>query len=80
MDPPFILLCSRDDTLLDECSLLSEGSVTPGASEESVREDVVPVRSVEVTATLRCHDGMLGADGVEPTIGEGNCFLEKSQL
>ena len=72
-----MLLCSREDALLEEIPLLSVGSVTPGASEESVREDVVLVRSVEVTVTLRCHAGILGA-GVEPTIGEGNCFLEKS--
>ena len=72
-----MLLCSREDALLEEIPLLSVGSVTPGVSEESVREDVVLVRSVEVTVTLRCHAGMLGA-GVEPTIGEGNCFLEKS--
>lgn len=57
--------------------MLSEGSVKPAVSEESVREDVVLVRSLEVT--VRCHAGMLGAAGVEPTIGEGNCFLEKSQ-
>lgn len=73
-DIPFILLCSREDTLLDDCSLLSDSSVVPGvASEESVRDDVVLVRSAEVT--VRCHDGMPGAAGVEPTIGEGNCFL-----
>ena len=76
-DSPFMLLCSGEDALFEDCPLLSEGSVTPGVSEESVREDVVLVRSVEVTVTLRCHAGMLGA-GVEPTIGEGNCFLEKS--
>lgn len=69
--------CSMEDALLEDRPLLSEGSVTPGVSEESVREDVVLVRSVEVTGTLRCHAGILGA-GVEPTIGEGNCFLEKS--
>jgi len=50
--------------------------VVPGISE-SVREDVVLVRSVEVT--VRCHDGMPGAAGVEPTMGEGNCFLDKTQ-
>ena len=75
-DSPFMLLCSGEDALFEDCPLLSEGSVTLGVSEESVREDVVLVRSVEVTVTLRCHAGMLGA-GVEPTIGEGNCFLEK---
>lgn len=76
-DLPFILLCLREETLLDDCSLLSEGSVVPGVSEESVIEDVVLVRSDEVT--VRCHAGILGGAGVEPTIGEGNCFLNKSQ-
>ena len=71
---PFMLLYSREETLLVACSLLSNSSVVPGISE-SVREDVVLVRSVEVT--VRCHDGMLGAAGVEPTMGDGNCFLNE---
>lgn len=57
--------------------MLSESSVVPGFSEESVSDNVVLVRSVEVT--VRCHAGILGAAGVDPTIGEGNCFLVKSQ-
>ena len=62
--------------MLADRSLLSDNSVTPGVSE-SVNEGVVLVRSVDVT--VRCHDGMLGAAGVEPTMGEGNCFLVNTQ-
>lgn len=53
-----------------------DSSVAPGVSE-FVSEDVVLVRSVEVT--VRCHDGILGAAGVDPTMGEGNCFLVRTQ-
>ena len=73
---PFILAYCKD-TLLAECSWLFvfESSAAPVVSE-SVSEDVVLVRSVDVT--VRCHAGMLGgAAGVEPTMGEGNCFLQK---
>ena len=75
---PFILAYCKD-TLLADCSWLFvfESSAAPVVSE-SVSEDVVLVRSVDVT--VRCHAGMLGgAAGVEPTMGEGNCFLQKKK-
>ena len=73
---PFILLNSREETLLAGLSLLPDSSVVPAVSE-SVKEDVVLVLSVDVT--VRCHDGMLGGAGVEPIMGDGNCFLCKTQ-
>lgn len=70
------MLCSKEETL--DNSLLSDDSVETGISDESAREEVVLVRSVEVTA--RCHAGMLGAPGVEPITGDGNCFLHKTRF
>ena len=74
---PFILLYSREETLLADVSLLPDSSVVVPAVSESTKEDVVLVLSVDVT--VRCHDGMPGGAGVEPTMGDGNCFLCKTQ-
>ena len=73
---PFILLNSREETLLAGLSLLPDSSVVPAVSE-SVKEDVVLVLSVDIT--VRCYNGMLGAAGVEPITGDGKCFLCKTQ-
>lgn len=49
----------------------------PLVGSESISGEVLD-RSVG--GTFRCHAGMLGgAAGVEPTIGEGNCFLCHTQ-
>lgn len=69
---PFILEYCREVAFPEDDSLVFDSSVALVGSGSISGE----VLDRSVVGTVRCHAGILGgAAGVEPTIGEGNCFL-----